>query len=115
MAKEIGREISHVIDIETPKEELVKRICGRRVCKKCGAPYHVTNIKPKVDGVCDICGGELIQRADDNEEALIVRLDAYHKQTKPLLDYYEKLGLLKTFDGSDSNELTPKLLAYLGE
>jgi len=115
IAKEIGREISHVIDIETPKEELVKRICGRRVCKKCGAPYHVTNIKPKVDGVCDICGGELIQRPDDNEEALIVRLDAYHKQTKPLLDYYAKKGLLKEFDGTSSAELTPKLLAYLGE
>ena len=115
ISKEIGREISHVIDIETPKEELVKRICGRRFCKKCGAPYHVINIKPKVDGVCDICGGELVQRADDNEEALIVRLDAYHKQTKPLLDYYKKLGLLKVFDGSSSEKLTPELLAYLGE
>lgn len=115
ISKEIGREISHVIDIETPTEELVRRICGRRVCKKCGAPYHVINIKPKVDGVCDICGGELVQRADDNEEALKIRLEAYHKSTKPLLDYYEKLGLLKTFDGSDSAELTPKLLAYLGE
>ena len=115
ISKEIGREISHVIDIETPTEELVRRICGRRVCKKCGAPYHVINIKPKVDGVCDICGGELVQRADDNEEALKIRLEAYHKSTKPLLDYYEKLGLLKTFDGSNSAELTPKLLAYLGE
>ena len=115
ISKEIGREISHVIDIETPTEELVRRICGRRVCKKCGAPYHVINIKPKIDGVCDICGGELVQRADDNEEALKIRLEAYHKSTKPLLDYYEKLGLLKTFDGSNSAELTPKLLAYLGE
>ena len=115
MSKEIGREISHVIDIETPKEELVRRICGRRVCKKCGAPYHVINIKPKVDGICDICGGELVQRPDDNEEALNVRLEAYHKSTKPLLEYYEKKGLLKVFDGSSSSELTPKLLAYLGE
>ena len=115
MTKEIGREISHVIDIETPKEELVRRICGRRVCKKCGAPYHVINIKPKVDGVCDICGGELVQRPDDNEEALNVRLEAYHKQTKPLLDFYEKKGLLKVFDGTSSAELTPKLIAYLGE
>lgn len=113
ISKEIGREISHVIDIETPKEELVRRICGRRVCKKCGAPYHIINIKPKVDGICDICGGELIQRPDDNEEALTVRLDAYVKSTKPLLEYYEKKGLLKTFDGSSSESLTPKLLAYL--
>ena len=113
MSKEIGREITHVIDIETPKEELVRRICGRRVCKKCGAPYHVINIKPKVDGVCDICGGELVQRADDNEEALTVRLDAYTKQTKPLLEYYEKKGLLTKFDGSNSSNLTPKLVAFL--
>lgn len=115
MAKEIGREITHVIDIETPKEELVRRICGRRVCKKCGAPYHIINIKPKVDGICDICGGELVQRPDDNEEALTTRLDLYVKQTKPLLEFYEKKGLLKTFDGSASAELTPKLIAYLGE
>lgn len=113
ISKEIGREISHVIDIETPKEELVRRICGRRVCKKCGAPYHIINIKPKVDGVCDICGGDLVQRPDDNEEALTVRLDAYTKQTKPLLEYYEKKGLLTTFDGSNSSNLTPKLVAFL--
>ena len=113
ISTEIGREISHVIDIETPKEELVRRICGRRVCKKCGAPYHVINIKPQVDGVCDICGGELVQRPDDNEEALTVRLDAYTKQTKPLLEFYEKKGLLTTFDGSNSSNLTPKLIAFL--
>lgn len=115
ISKEIGREITHVIDIETPKEELVRRICGRRVCKKCGAPYHIINIKPKVDGICDICGGELIQRPDDNEEALTVRLEAYTKQTKPLLEFYEKKGLLTTFDGSASADLTPKLFAFLGE
>ena len=115
LTKEIGREVSYVIDIETPKEELIRRICGRRVCKVCGAPYHVESAKPKVDGICDICGGELVQRPDDNEEALNVRLEAYHKSTKPLLEYYEKKGLLKVFDGSSSSDLTPKLLAYLGE
>ena len=113
ISKEIGREITHVVDIETPKEELVRRICGRRVCKKCGAPYHIINIKPKVDGVCDICGGELVQRPDDNEEALTVRLEAYTKQTKPLLQFYKKKGLLTTFDGSNSSNLTPKLTAFL--
>ena len=113
ISKEIGREITHVIDIETPKEELVRRICGRRVCKKCGAPYHIINIKPKVDGICDICGGELIQRPDDNEEALNTRLDAYNKQTKPLLEFYEKKGLLRTFSGKSRDELTPKLFALL--
>ena len=113
ITEEINRKVEFVINIDTPKEELVKRICGRRVCKKCGAPYHVINVKPKVDGVCDICGGELIQRPDDNEEALTTRLDAYNKQTKPLLDFYEKKGLLKTFDGTSKDKLTPELTAYL--
>ena len=115
ISKEIHKDITYVIDIETSREELVKRICGRRVCKKCGAPYHLINIKPKVDGICDICGGELIQRPDDNEEALTVRLDAYVKQTKPLLEFYKNKGLLTTFDGSNSADLTPKLIAFLGE
>ena len=113
LTKEIGREITYVINIDTPKEELISRICGRRVCKKCGAPYHIVNVKPKVDGVCDICGGELIQRPDDNEEALNTRLEAYTKQTKPLLDYYEKAGLLKTFSGKRKEELTAQLMEML--
>lgn len=113
LTEEINRPIKYVINIDTPKEELVARICGRRVCKKCGAPYHIINIKPKVDGVCDICGGELIQRPDDNEEALNTRLEAYTKQTKPLLEYYEKKGLLKTFSGKDRDELTPQLFELL--
>ena len=110
---EINRKIEYVINIDTPKEELVNRICGRRVCKKCGAPYHIINVKPQVDGVCDICGGELIQRPDDNEEALTIRLDAYNKQTQPLLEYYDKKGMLKTFNGKSRDELTPQLMAYL--
>ena len=113
LTEEINRPIKYVINIDTPKEELVARICGRRVCKKCGAPYHIINVKPKVDGVCDICGGELIQRPDDNEEALNTRLEAYTKQTKPLLEYYEKKGLLRTFSGKDRDELTPQLFELL--
>ena len=100
LTKEIGREISYVINIDTPKEMLVERIGGRRVCKVCGAPYHIVTRKSKVEGVCDVCGGELIQRKDDNEEALNTRLEIYVKDTKPILDYYSKLGLLKTYDGT---------------
>lgn len=99
LAAEIGREISVVISIDTPKEELIRRITGRLVCKNCGAPYHKETRKPKVPGICDICGGELVQRPDDNKEALEVRLAHYDKQTKPLLDYYEKKGLVHTLDG----------------
>ena len=113
ISKEIGREIKYVINIDTPKEELVKRICGRRVCKVCGAPYHLINVKPKVDGVCDICGGELVQRPDDNEEALNIRLEAYNKQTKPLLEFYEKKGLLTSFNGSSREVLTEQLTKFL--
>lgn len=99
LAAEIGREISVVISIDTPKEELIRRITGRLVCKNCGAPYHKETRKPKVPGICDICGGELVQRPDDNKEALEVRLAHYDKQTKPLLEYYEKKGLAHTLDG----------------
>ena len=113
ISKEIGREIKYVINIDTPKEELVKRICGRRVCKVCGAPYHLINVKPKVDGVCDICGGELVQRPDDNEEALNIRLEAYNKQTKPLLDFYQKKGLLTSFNGTSREVLTEQLTKFL--
>lgn len=99
LAAEIGREITVVISIDTPKEELIRRITGRLVCKNCGAPYHKETRKPKVPGICDICGGELVQRPDDNKEALEVRLAHYDKQTKPLLEYYEKKGLVHTLDG----------------
>jgi len=100
LTKEIGRELEFVINIDADEKELVRRICGRRVCKVCGTPYHVDTMKPKVDGVCDVCGGHLIQRADDNEEALKVRLGHYYEQTKPLLDFYAKRGLLTSFDGT---------------
>lgn len=100
IGEEIGRKITVVINIDTPKEELVRRITGRLVCKQCGAPYHKDSRKPKVEGVCDICGGPLVQRPDDNKDALEVRLAHYDKQTKPLLAYYEKQGLLSTLDGT---------------
>ncbi len=98
IGKQLNRPINYVIDISVPENILKDRICGRRVCKVCGAPYHVTNMKPKVDDKCDLCGGELIQRKDDNEEALKVRLSEYHKQTEPLIKYYGKI--LHTVDGT---------------
>ena len=102
----IKRPINYVIDINVPESVLKDRICGRRVCKNCGAPYHVTNLKPKVEGVCDLCGGELIQRKDDNEEALKTRLDEYHRQTEPLIEFYSKKGIIHEVNGTkDLNEL----------
>lgn len=99
LAKEISRPVELVINITADKEELVKRISGRRVCPKCGNSYHVSFKKPQVDGICDSCGSELIQRKDDTIDSLNVRLDAYENQTKPLIEFYEKLGLCKEVNG----------------
>jgi len=98
MSKEIDRPIEVVVNLDCDNKELIRRISGRRVCKTCGAPYHIESMKPKVEGVCDICGGPLFQRADDNEEALKVRLEHYVNDTKPLLDYYQAAGLLASFN-----------------
>lgn len=98
IAKEISRNIDVVVNLDCDTKELIRRISGRRVCKNCGAPYHIDSMKPKVDGVCDICGGPLYQRKDDNEEALKVRLEHYNFDTKPLLEFYDNLDLLKSFN-----------------
>lgn len=102
---DIARPIDAVINIDCDNDELVRRITGRRVCRLCGAPYHMDTMKPKTEGVCDLCGGELYQRKDDNKEALIVRLGHYVNQTKPLLDYYAKEGLLHNYNGTDGKDL----------
>ena len=104
ISKEISRPIDTVINLDCDNEELIRRISGRRVCKNCGAPYHIVSMRPKVEGVCDLCGGPLYQRKDDNEEALKVRLGLYVSETKPLLDYYQKLGLLKNFNSLTGKE-----------
>lgn len=112
LSKEIARPIDAVIDFQVEEKELIRRIGGRRVCKVCGAPYHVDTMKPRVEGVCDVCGGELIARPDDNVTALKTRLAHYEKQTKPLLAYYEKQGLLYVFDGTMPHE---ELLSAIGK
>ena len=104
LTKEIARPIDAVINLDCETNELVRRISGRRVCKNCGAPYHIETMKPKVEGVCDICGGPLYQRNDDNEEALKVRLNHYVNETKPLLDFYQERGLLSSFDSLQGSE-----------
>lgn len=98
IAIEISRPIEAVINLECDQKELIRRISGRRVCKVCGAPYHIDTLKPKVDGICDICGSPLYQRNDDNEESLKVRLQHYVVDTKPLIDYYEDRNLLVNFN-----------------
>lgn len=106
MSKEIGRPIDIVINLDCDTELLKKRISGRRVCRDCGAPYHIETLKPKINGRCDYCGGELYQRKDDSIEALQVRLSAYFSETTPLLDFYQEKGLLKNVDSNGGREKT---------
>ena len=93
--------IDKVLDIEVPDEAITKRMSGRRVCSKCANSYHVEYKKPKVEGVCDACGGELIQRKDDAPETVLARLAEYHQMTEPLKDFYKKLGKLTVVEGQE--------------
>ena len=109
-------KIDKVLDIAVEKDELIARLTGRRVCKACGASFHVVNIPPKKEGVCDFCGGELIQRADDNLETVTNRIDVYEAQTMPLVEYYEKAGNLVHIDGSTGLEnVFADIVSALGE
>ena len=95
-----GENIEYAIDIEVPDENIVKRMGGRRACTGCGATYHVVYNAPSVEGICDACGKELILRDDDKPETVANRLKVYHEQTQPLIDYYQKQGVLKEIDGT---------------
>ena len=109
-------KIDKVIDIAVDKEELMVRLTGRRVCKSCGASYHVVNIPPKKEGICDVCGGPLIQRDDDNAETVANRIEVYEAQTMPLLKYYEKAGNIAHIDGTTGLEnVFADIVKALGE
>ncbi|CAG9614196.1 MULTISPECIES: adenylate kinase [Bacillus] len=97
--KDLGKKINYVLNINVDSGLLLKRLTGRRICKECGATYHLEFNPPAKEGVCDKCGGELYQRSDDNEETVANRLEVNIKQTKPLLDFYEELGYLKSING----------------
>jgi adenylate kinase len=96
---DINKDLDAVVDIEVSTMELVKRLSGRLTCRNCGATYNVKTNPPKYDNICDACGGELYQRADDTENAIRNRIDVYKKQTSPLIDYYKKKGILMDIDG----------------
>ena len=97
-----GERLDVVLEIGVPEEILLPRMIGRRVCKSCGATYHVANMPTKVEGVCDRCGGEVYQRDDDREETVLNRFKVYEAQTAPLIDYYEEAGNIAHVDGSQS-------------
>ena len=111
---EMGIEIDKVIDIEVPDEKVVARMSGRRVCGSCGASYHLLYKKPEKEGICNVCGSQLVQRADDKAETVLERLTVYHTQTEPLIDFYRAKGKLRVVEGqeevADTSALTLKAL-----
>lgn len=112
---DLDRRINYVINIQVDKDILMERLTGRRICKNCGATYHLVFNPPAEEGKCDRCGGELYQRADDNEETVQNRLDVNLKQTQPLLDFYEDKGYVRNIDGQqDINKVFVDVDELLG-
>lgn len=111
-----GEKMEYAIDVDVPDENIVNRMGGRRACVGCGATYHVVYNPTKTEGICDACGEKLILRDDDKPETVQKRLDVYHQQTQPLIDYYNKAGILKTVDGTvDMEEVFKAIVQILGE
>ena len=102
--KDLGLTLTRVLNISVPAEDLIERAVGRRICKKCGATYHTKFNPPKKEGICDVCGSELFQRADDTAETMKNRLSVYEASTKPLIDYYKAAGVYTEVDGRQSIE-----------
>ena len=105
-----GIKFDDVVSIEIADEAIMERMSGRRVCEHCGASYHLVAVPPKVPGVCDSCGGKLIQRHDDEPETVKHRLEVYHKETEPLKDFYAERGLLRSVENQPSVEATTKAI-----
>lgn len=111
---ELGDKIDYAINVDVPDENIIKRMSGRRACVTCGATYHIVHIPPKKEGVCDTCGSELILRDDDKPETVKNRLDVYHKQTQPLIDFYTEKGVLRSVDGTvDMKDVFAAIVAIL--
>ena len=113
---DMGIELDSVIDIEVSDDVIVKRMSGRRVCKSCGATYHVETIPPKTENVCDVCNSELVIRSDDAPATVLSRLAVYHEQTEPLIDFYSSKGNMFTVDGAlPFEKVSKKIIAKLEE
>ena len=111
----LNDHIDHAIDVDVPDENIIRRMSGRRACISCGATYHIEYIRPAKEGICDECGKELVLREDDRPETVGKRLDVYHEQTQPLIDFYGKKGILKTVDGTrEMHEVFGAIVEILG-
>lgn len=112
---EINDKIDFAINVDVPDENIIRRMGGRRACLSCGATYHIEHIPPKKEGICDTCGKELVLRDDDKPETVKNRLEVYHKQTQPLIDFYSAKGILKTVDGTvDMKDVFASIVNILG-
>jgi len=111
----LGDKIDYAINVDVPDENIIRRMSGRRACLSCGATYHIEHIPPKTEGICDTCGSALVLRDDDKAETVKNRLDVYHKQTQPLIDFYTEKGVLKSVDGTvPMEEVFAAITAILG-
>lgn len=112
----LGDKIDYAIDVDVPDENIIKRMGGRRACLSCGATYHIEHVPPKSEGICDRCGKELVLRDDDKPETVKNRLDVYHEQTQPLIEFYGEKGVLKRVDGTvDMQDVFAAIVSILGE
>ena len=113
--EQAGIRFDAVVALEVPDQRIVDRMGGRRVCERCGASFHIVHVPPKTEGVCDACGGALVQRKDDSPETVLDRLAVYHKETEPLKGFYEARGVLKTVDDLPTvEETTQAIMKVLG-
>lgn len=113
--KERGDSIDYAVNVDVPDENIIRRMSGRRACLNCGATYHIVYNPPKKEGICDICGSNLVLRDDDKPETVEKRLHVYHEQTQPLIDYYQKAGALAEVDGTqDMDKVFEDIVAVLG-
>ena len=110
----MGGKITHVFDLQVPRSLIIERIGARRVCRQCGAVYNLRGMNPKVEGICDRCGGEVYQRPDDNEVTVANRLDVYMRESAPLIEYYAKRKLLVHVDAGDRKETEDQIVRHLG-
>ena len=109
------KKIDYAINVDVPDENIIERMSGRRACLNCGATYHIVNLPSKKEGICDVCGEKLVLREDDKPETVKKRLQVYHEQTQPLIDYYNKKEALLTVDGTkDIQVVFDEITAVLG-
>ena len=110
---QMGEELDCALELDIPRDVIIDRLATRRTCTRCGAIYNVKSKPPKVEGICDVCGGDIVQRDDETEEAVLNRLQVYSEQTAPLIGFYRDEGLLLTVQGSDGNQVLEALKTRL--